>query len=108
MELNAEDGENRQFIMVQLPEQIDPEKNKTAYDFVKDELGIEKPTIAEIGKERIRRAGKKIKEDYLEKYEKELEKKKKELKKLKNKLFSDETQSKVEKIETKIKELEKK
>ncbi|KLO24963.1 site-specific DNA-methyltransferase [Marinitoga sp. 1155] len=108
MELNAEDGGNRQFIMVQLPEPIDPEKNKTAYDFVKDELGIETPTIAEIGKERIRRAGKKIKKDYLEKYEKELEKQKKEIEKLKNKLFSDETQTKVEEIEIKIKELEEK
>ena len=45
MALNAEDGGNRQFIMVQLPEPTD----KPDY-----------PTIAEIGKERIRRAGEKI------------------------------------------------
>ncbi|MCL6573402.1 MAG: site-specific DNA-methyltransferase, partial [Bacillus sp. (in: Bacteria)] len=32
MQLNAEDGGNRKFILVQLPEPIDPKKNKTAYD----------------------------------------------------------------------------
>lgn len=54
MQLNAEDGGKRQFIMVQLPEET-PEKSearKAGYD-----------TICEIGKERIRRAGKKIKEE---------------------------------------------
>ena len=52
MQLNAEDGGNRKFIMVQLPEICDPksEAYKAGYK-----------TIAEIGKERIRRAGKKIK-----------------------------------------------
>jgi adenine-specific DNA-methyltransferase len=52
MQLNAEDGGNRKFIMVQLPEVCDPksEAYKAGYK-----------TIVEIGKERIRRAGKKIK-----------------------------------------------
>ena len=54
MQLNAEDGGNRRFIMVQLPEKTD-EKSE-AY-----KAGCK--TIAEIGKERIRRAGKKIKEE---------------------------------------------
>ena len=45
MQLNAEDQGNRKFIMVQLPEKTNNE---------------EYPTIAEIGKERIRRAGEKI------------------------------------------------
>lgn len=54
MQLNAEDGGHRKFIMVQLPEVTD-EKSK-AY-----KAGYK--TICEIGKERIRRAGKKIKED---------------------------------------------
>lgn len=54
MQLNAEDGGNRKYIMVQLPEPIN-EKSK-AY-----KAGFK--TIAEIGKERIRRAGKKIKEE---------------------------------------------
>lgn len=54
MQLNAEDGGNRKFIMVQLPEKTDP--NSEAY-----KAGY--PNICEIGKERIRRAGKKIKEE---------------------------------------------
>ena len=51
MQLNAEDGGNRRFIMVQLPEVCDAksEAAKAGYS-----------TIAEISKERIRRAGKKI------------------------------------------------
>ncbi|MGG2973731.1 site-specific DNA-methyltransferase [Geobacillus stearothermophilus] len=51
MQLNAEDGGNRKFIMVQLPEKTD-EKSE-AY-----KAGYE--NICEIGKERIRRAGEKI------------------------------------------------
>ena len=54
MQLNAEDGGHRKFIMVQLPEVTD-EKSK-AY-----KAGYK--TICEIGKERIRRAGAKIKEE---------------------------------------------
>jgi adenine-specific DNA-methyltransferase len=63
MQLNAEDGGNRKYILVQLPEEIDKKKNKTAYDFVKDELKVENPTIFEITKERLLRAGKKIQEE---------------------------------------------
>lgn len=51
MQLNAEDGGNRKFIMVQLPEACE-EKSEAA------KAGYE--NICEIGKERIRRAGKKI------------------------------------------------
>ena len=58
MEQNKQDGGNRKFITVQLPELIDSKNNKTAYDFVKNELKKE-PTIFEITKERIIRAGKK-------------------------------------------------
>lgn len=54
MKLNAEDCGNRKYIMVQLPEKTD--ENSEAY-----KAGYE--NICEIGKERIRRAGKKIKED---------------------------------------------
>lgn len=54
MQLNAEDGGNRKFIMVQLPEPCD--KNSEAY-----KAGYR--NICEIGKERIRRAGAKIKAD---------------------------------------------
>lgn len=59
MQLNAEDGGNRKFIMVQLPEECE-EKNE-AYKFL---MELNKPTnICEIGKERIRRAGEKIKKE---------------------------------------------
>lgn len=54
MQLNAEDGSNRKFIMVQLPELTDT--NSEAY-----KAGYH--NICEIGKERIRRAGKKILEE---------------------------------------------
>lgn len=54
MQLNAEDGGNRKFIMVQLPEETD--KKSEAY-----KAGYK--NICEIGKERIRRAGIKIKEE---------------------------------------------
>lgn len=65
MQLNAEDKANekegnRKYILVQLPEPINPKKNKTAYDFVKNELKVEEPTIFDITKERLVRAGKKI------------------------------------------------
>lgn len=57
MQLNAEDGGNRQFIMVQLPELTDEksEAYKAGYK-----------NICEIGKERIRRAGAKIKAEHPE------------------------------------------
>lgn len=54
MQLNAEDGGHRKFIMVQLPEPCD--ENSEAY-----KAGYK--NICEIGKERIRRAGEKIKEE---------------------------------------------
>ena len=54
MQLNAEDGGKRKYICVQIPEETpkDSEARKAGYN-----------TICEIGKERIRRAGKKIKEE---------------------------------------------
>ena len=54
MQLNAEDGKNRQFIMVQLPELCD-EKSEAIKAGYKN--------ICEIGKDRIRKASKKIKEN---------------------------------------------
>ena len=62
MQLNAEDGGNRKFIMVQIQEEIDPKKSKAAYDFCVDELKQE-PVITTIGKERIKRAANKIKQE---------------------------------------------
>jgi len=52
MQLNAEDGGNRRFIMVQLPEISEDKTDVTTFK-----------NICEIGKERIRRAGKKVKEE---------------------------------------------
>ncbi len=54
MKLNAEDGGKRKYIMVQIPEKTPEgsEARKAGYD-----------TICEIGKERIRRAGRQIKEE---------------------------------------------
>ena len=54
MQLNAEDGGHRKFILVQLPEKTDEKSEafKAGY-----------PNICEIGKERIRRAGKMIREE---------------------------------------------
>lgn len=54
MKLNAEDGGNRKYILVQLPEKI--EESKTAF-----KEGYK--TIDEIGRERIKRAAQKIKEE---------------------------------------------
>lgn len=58
IQLNAEDGGNRKFIMVQIPEPCDEksEAYKAGYK-----------NICEIGKERIRRAGEKIKEEFKDK-----------------------------------------
>lgn len=60
MQLNAEDGGKRKFVMVQLPEVCDEnsEAKRAGFD-----------NICEIGKERIRRAGEKIKQEYGEKAE---------------------------------------
>ena len=66
MELNAEDNGNRRFILVQLPESIDEKKSKTAYDFVKNELGKAEPKISDITQERIIRASKQTKEKHPE------------------------------------------
>lgn len=65
-QLNLEDNGNRKFILVQLPELIDSKKNKTAYDFVKNKLKIETPTIFDITKERLIRASKKIQEENID------------------------------------------
>ncbi|WP_270983321.1 site-specific DNA-methyltransferase [Campylobacter upsaliensis] len=60
MELNAEDGGNRQFILVQLDEPIDEAKSKVAYDFCKNTLKSQNPVISDITIERVKRAAAKI------------------------------------------------
>ncbi len=61
MQLNVEDGGSRKFVMVQLPEETDEksEAHKAGYE-----------TIADIGRERIRRAGEKILEENKEEFAK--------------------------------------
>lgn len=54
MQQNAEDGGKRQYILVQIPEKTDPKKDAFQDGY---------KTICDIGEERIRRAGKKIKEE---------------------------------------------
>ena len=71
MALNAEDKGNRKFIMVQVQEEIIPDTNdnKAFIEYLKNEKIF--PIITEIGKERIRRAGKKIIEEMNKKNSKE-------------------------------------
>ncbi len=61
MQLNAEDGGSRKYILVQIPELIKQERNKATYDFLNS---INRPTTLDyIGIERIIRASAKIKEE---------------------------------------------
>lgn len=60
MELNAEDKGNREFILVQIDEEIKEDKSKSAYDFCKKELKSENPVISDITIERVKRAAQKI------------------------------------------------
>jgi len=54
MQMNKEDGGNRKFILVQIPEETPDGSEAKKYGFA---------TIAELGKERVRRAGKQIEEE---------------------------------------------
>lgn len=95
MALNAEDGGNRQCISVQLPELCDEksEAYKAGYQ-----------TIAEIAKERIRRAGKKIQEDINE----NIKAKEKAIKELGSQLdIEDKEEAKISSLKTEIENLKK-
>ena len=62
MQLNAEDGGNRKFILVQWDEEINSKKNKEAHDFcTKNKLS---PVISSLCLERLNRAGEKIKREH--------------------------------------------
>ncbi|MFP6093606.1 site-specific DNA-methyltransferase [Helicobacter pylori] len=58
MELNAEDKGNREFILVQIDEEI--KEDESAYDFCKNVLKSAKPVISDITIERVKRAAQKI------------------------------------------------
>ena len=61
MQLNAEDGGKRKYILVQLDEEIDEKKNKEAYNFCKENKFP--PVISSICIERLNRAGEKLKQE---------------------------------------------
>lgn len=92
MDLNKEDGGNRKSISVQLPELTD-EKSETYKAGYK--------TIADISKERIRRAGKKIQVEV----KAEIEKLDTRIKKLQGELPTDENKTEIENLKTKIEQL---
>jgi adenine-specific DNA-methyltransferase len=64
MKMN-QNGGNRRFIMVQWPEEVKEKENSEAYKFLNDTK--KSNNLCEIGKERIRRAGEKIKQELIEK-----------------------------------------
>jgi adenine-specific DNA-methyltransferase len=101
MQLNVENIEKRKFILAQLPEPIDPKKDKDAFDFVKNELKIDNPTIYEITKERIIRASKK----HLISVESKKSEKIKEIKELESKLDLDDKEEKIKLLNAEIKSL---
>lgn len=92
MALNAEDGGNRKCISVQLPEKTDEKSEAYKAGF---------KTIADIAKERIRRAGKKIKDD-LGLMISELDSK---IKKLESELPTEETKAEIQNLKSKISNL---
>lgn len=92
MDLNKEDSGGRKYICVQLPELCEEKSEafKAGYK-----------TIADISKERIRRAGKKI----LEEIKEEIKKLETQIKKLQGELPTDETKTEIENLKTKIEQL---
>lgn len=57
MAQNAEDGGNRRFILVQLPEELQQKKGSAALEY---------STVSAVTRERIRRAGQKVRKEYAE------------------------------------------
>lgn len=92
MELNKEDGGNRKYICVQLPELCDDKSEAFKAGF---------KTIAEICKERIRRAAKKIQFEL----HSEIKKIDSEISKLQGEIPTDETKAEIENLKTKIEKL---
>ncbi|MFT4204800.1 MAG: site-specific DNA-methyltransferase [Chitinophagaceae bacterium] len=92
MELNKEDGGNRKYICVQLPELT--EEKSEAY-----KAGYK--TIADLSKERIRRASKKNAEDIKE----EIRTAEAKIKELKSELQTEETKAEIENLQSKVEQL---
>ncbi len=102
MKYNVDKNKHCKFILVQLPEKTDDKAKKAGYE-----------TICQIGEERIRRAGKKVKEELEEKIKEKLVKievtskkleelKENENKKKKTMLFSEEEEPEINRLEEKI------
>jgi adenine-specific DNA-methyltransferase len=101
-QINSEDGGNRRFILIQIPELIDQKQNKVGYNFVKKELEIDTPTIFDITKERIIRAAKKTKDVLIPT---KINEKEAELKELEWKLDLEEKEEKIHLLKTEIESL---
>jgi len=101
MNMNLDELANRKFILVQIPELIDSKKSKTTYNYVRNEMGIDEPTIFDVTKERIIRASKRIGTIANSK----IDEKKKELSDLQAKLDSEGKEERVKEINSEIKEL---
>ncbi|MCC5939646.1 MAG: site-specific DNA-methyltransferase [Lunatimonas sp.] len=93
MKLNKEDGGNRKYICVQLPELCEEKSEafKAGYK-----------TIADISKERIRRAGKKIKEEIAE----EITQLESKISKLEGELPTEETKAEIANLKAKVQQLQ--
>jgi adenine-specific DNA-methyltransferase len=63
LNMNVDDSAKRKFILVQIPELIDLKKSKTTFNYVKNDLGIEVPSIFDVTKARVIRAANKIKNE---------------------------------------------
>lgn len=100
-QINSEDGGNRRFILVQIPELIDQKLNKVGYNFVKKELGIDTPTIFDITKERLIRASKRIKVDI----DAKIKANEKEIKDLDGKLDLEGKEERIKQLKAEIKSL---
>ena len=89
LDLNKEDGGNRKYICVQLPELCDEKSTVFKAGF---------KTIAEISKERIRKVGKKIQEEI----KAEIKKSESKIQKLQSQLISGDTETEIEDLQIKI------
>jgi len=102
MDINLNGDGKRKFILVQLPEKIIENNSKAMFDFVKNKLGINEPTIFEITKERLIRASKTIKENNKNK----IDLKKIEIKALEGKLDLEDKDGKINQLKFEIKNLQ--
>ncbi len=97
---NQIDFQNRKFILIQIPELINPKRKKVSYDFVVSNLKLE-PTIFEITKERILRTITKTKVIINEK----IESIEAEIKSFENKINFDDKNEKIKQLNIEIKSL---